>query len=664
MRRAILALSAMLLPATLAMAAPPSAASLEQAKRFGALQSIQQISLSPDGNRAAFIGPLGGAQVIFIIDLVAGGTPKPILKSDPKEGRLTDCNWVTDQRLICRYLFVVNQGGQLVGFSRMIAVNADGSKQTRLNTDANARALYTMQYGGDVLDWDLPGKPGEVLMERAVSPEDAIGSVIKREEGGLAVDQVDTLSLRRSRVEQSEKGAVRYISDGHGTVRIMGTMAWDGAGQLRDTVRYLYRKPGSRQWDALSTVKVSLDREIGFEPLAVDRARNVVFGFDDKDGMTALYAISLDGSERRELVLSRPDVDVDELVRIGRNNRVVGASYATQRRTTELFDPELRKLSTALGKALPGQPSVAVVDASVGEAKLLLVAWGDTNPGQFYLYEKATRRLEPILPVRAELQDVPLATMQPVSFAAADGTVIPAYLTLPPGSSGKGLPAIVMPHEGFGSRDEWGFHWLAQFFASRGYAVLQPNFRGSGGYGSAWYQKNGFKSWQVAIGDVNDAGRWLLKEGIAAPGQLGIAGWSYGGYAALQSSVLDPDLFKAIIAVAPVTDLERLRQDSYGFTNYRFVDKFIGSGPHVEQGSPAQNAARIKAPVLMFHGTLDQTIAAGQSRLMETRLRGAGKRVTLVEFPDLGHGLLDAAARTRMLAESDAFLREAFGLAP
>jgi dipeptidyl aminopeptidase/acylaminoacyl peptidase len=107
-----------------------------------------------------------------------------------------------------------------------------------------------------------------------------------------------------------------------------------------------------------------------------------------------------------------------------------------------------------------------------------------------------------------------------------------------------------------------------------------------------------------------------------------------------------------------------LRQDSYGYTNYHFVDKFIGSGPHVEQGSPAQNAARIKAPVLMFHGTFDQTVAVGQSRLMESRLRAAGKRVTLVEFPDLDHGLSDAAARTRLLSEADAFLREAFALAP
>jgi dipeptidyl aminopeptidase/acylaminoacyl peptidase len=238
-----------------------------------------------------------------------------------------------------------------------------------------------------------------------------------------------------------------------------------------------------------------------------------------------------------------------------------------------------------------------------------------------YLFDKATRRMEEILPVRENLKGMTLATMQPVSFPAGDGTMIPGYLTVPPGSSGKGLPAIVMPHGGPGSRDEWGFDWLVQFFAARGYAVLQPNFRGSAGYGSNWYQKNGFKSWRVAIGDVNDAGRWLVKEGIAAPDKLGIVGWSYGGYAALQSAVLDPDLFKAIVAIAPVTDLDRLRQESEAFTNYRLVDQYIGRGPHIEEGSPARNAARIKAPVLLFHGTLDANVGVGESRLMDERLR-------------------------------------------
>ena len=196
-----------------------------------------------------------------------------------------------------------------------------------------------------------------------------------------------------------------------------------------------------------------------------------------------------------------------------------------------------------------------------------MTASSDTDPGMLYLYTKATRGLAEVLPIRNELVGVAMGKMTPVSFPAADGTMIPGYLTLPPGSDGKGLPAIVMPHGGPGARDEWGFDWLVQFYAARGFAVLQPNYRGSTGYGSAWYQKNGFQSWRIAIGDVNDAGRWLVSQGIAKSDQLGIVGWSYGGYAALQSSVLDPNLFKAIVAIAPVTDLDRLREESRNFTS-------------------------------------------------------------------------------------------------
>ena len=219
-----------------------------------------------------------------------------------------------------------------------------------------------------------------------------------------------------------------------------------------------------------------------------------------------------------------------------------------------------------------------------------------------------------------------------------------------------------MPHGGPSARDEWGFDWLAQYFALRGYAAIQPNFRGSSGYGADWYQKNGFQSWKLAVGDVNDAARYLLSQKIAAPGKVAILGWSYGGYAALQSSVLDPDLFKAIVAIAPVTDLDRLRQESHNFVNYRKVDAFIGRGPHIKEGSPAQNAAVFKAPVMLFHGDRDLNVSIEESRLMQRRLNDAGRTVTLVEFSGLDHQLASAKARAQLLAQSDAFIRKALEL--
>jgi len=205
---------------------------------------------------------------------------------------------------------------------------------------------------------------------------------------------------------------------------------------------------------------------------------------------------------------------------------------------------------------------------------------------------------------------------------------------------------------------------LAQFFANRGYAVLQPNFRGSTGYGEAYFNKNGFHSWQTAIGDINDGGRWLVKQGIADPAHLAIVGWSYGGYAALQSAVLDPNLFKAIVAVAPVTDLETLRQEHSGFTDFKQVDAQIGHGTYVRAGSPAQNAERFAAPVLMFHADRDLNVGVGESRLMASRLKSAGKPVEYVEFHNLDHQLDDSAVRAGMLDKMDGFLRTALHLPP
>ncbi|MGH8939852.1 MAG: alpha/beta hydrolase family protein, partial [Actinomycetes bacterium] len=370
-----------------------------------------------------------------------------------------------------------------------------------------------------------------------------------------------------------------------------------------------------------------------------------------------LYRLALDGSGRREPVLSHDQVDVDGVVRLGRPARVIGATYATERRSIVYFDPELKAVAAQLSKALPNSPLVYFAGASDDETKLLIWAGSDTDPGTYYVLDRTTKKMTPLMRGRPELDGVRLAEMKPVTYKAADGTMVPAYLTLPPGGSGRGLPAIVMPHGGPGARDEWGFDWLAQYFANRGFAVLQPNFRGSAGYGEAWFEKNGFQSWKTAIGDVNAAGRWLEAQGIAAPGKLAIVGWSYGGYAALQSPSLDPNLFKAIVAVAPVTDLDRLREAHRSYSNFKLVDRFIGNGAHVRAGSPAQNVAAIKAPVLLFHGDKDTNVGIDQSKLMADRLRDAGKPVEYIEFRGLDHQLDDAPARTRLLSTTDAFLR-------
>ena len=635
------------------------------ARRFGAVEDVRAMSLSPDGTKIAYVVPADNASVAYVVSLAAPGSPLGILAIQAKDGRLRGCAWITDMRLVCRVQGLIRDGaGRPTAFTRLYAVNADRTDLVRLTTPTNVYSAYMNLSGGGILDRQGMA-PGEVLMTRSYVPNVGDGSLTRANKEGLGVDSVDVVTQKRKTVEQPNDRAFGYISDGYGTVRIMATTTVSDNGYLTGLDRYFFRRPGARGWDALSTTQTSAEgQQIGFNPAAVDRDKNVVYGFDDLDGFTALYSMSLDGLGTKAVVLSRPDADVDGLITIGPHNRVVGATYANDRRVVEYFDPALARLRAALGKALPTQPSVDVIDSSADESKLLLAGSGDTDPGMYYLYDKSTHQLGPIMPSRSSLAGFRLAPMKPVSFKAADGTLIPGYLTLPVGSSGKGIPAIVMPHGGPAARDEWGFDWMVQFFAARGYAVLQPNFRGSTGYGAAWFQKNGFQSWRTAIGDVNDAGRWLLSEGIAAPGKLAIFGWSYGGYAALQGAVTDPDLYRAVVAVAPVTDLDALKRDALVHGNGRLVERFVGSGPHVHDGSPAQNAERIKVPVLLFHGDMDMNVNVEASRFMERRLKAAGKAVTYVEFPGLEHQLDSTEARTRVLQDSDALFRKVMGLAP
>ncbi|PKM08894.1 MAG: S9 family peptidase [Gammaproteobacteria bacterium HGW-Gammaproteobacteria-4] len=659
----VFVLARMLFIAVIATLAGPVADAGESPKAldsagalFGMRESVQSIDISPDGTRVAYITPgPGRTSVAVVADLVNGGPLLTALRASGNPDRLSWCKFVTNQRLICRVVGQVKGPDVLVAYARLAAVDIDGKNFATLGEEGSSYDARLRQFDGDIIDW-LPDDDGVVLMAREYIPEEGKkGTLLVRKKDGVGIDRVNVVTLKNTMVESPTRTVDYFLSDGRGKIRIK---SWQpkrgGSGQLDSREVYHYRLPDSKEWLPFS----SWDGTDGMIPIAIDAEINSAYVKKKLDGRMALYRVKLDGTMATELVYKSDTVDIDGVVRIGRGARVIGVTFAEEKRSVIYFDSSYRQLATVLGKAIPNLPIIGFLGSSADNGKLLVYAGSDSDPGRYFVFDKSARTLNEILLARPALENVALASVRPVTYPASDGTMVPGYLTLPPNrSDARNLPAVVLPHGGPSARDEWGFDWLSQFLAHEGYAVLQPNYRGSAGFGDAWLQENGFKSWRTSIGDVTAAAHWMSTEGIADPDRIAIVGWSYGGYAALQSGVLEPGLFKALVAVAPVTDLELLKKDAHGYTNARIVAEELGSGAHIVEGSPLQNFNQIAAPVLMFHGDLDLNVSVEQSRKMDAKLRAAGKACELVVYEGLEHSLVDSDVRAQMLDRIAAFLR-------
>ena len=235
-------------------------------------------------------------------------------------------------------------------------------------------------------------------------------------------------------------------------------------------------------------------------------------------------------------------------------------------------------------------------------------------------------------------------------------------MTIPAGSSGKNLPAVVLPHGGPSARDEWGFDWLAQFVAARGYVVIQPNYRGSAGYGDDFLNENGFRNWQTSIADVGDAARYLVKEGIADKDRLAIVGWSYGGYAALQAAAIEPDLFKSVAAIAPVTDLDLLKSEVGRLHQQRPGQGLRRLGRHMSR-TDRRCATPPRSRRRCCWSTATSTPMSGSTTASRWSARWppAARSVTLLRYKGLDHQLEDSGARTEMLTKIGELLGRTIG---
>ena len=335
---------------------------------------------------------------------------------------------------------------------------------------------------------------------------------------------------------------------------------------------------------------------------------------------------------------------------------LVGFRFQTDDDEEYVFtDPAADKAWLAVLAGFPGE-HVVLSSSTPDFSKVVVHAEGHGDSGSFYLIDNTTHKAVKLGGDYPSVTSADLADVQFIHYTAADGTIIPAYLTLPKGRDPKNLPLIVLPHGGPQARDEPGFDWFSQSIASRGYAVLQPEFRGSTGFGKAHFEA-GFGQWGRKMQtDLSDGVRYLAAQGTIDPKRVCIFGWSYGGYAALAGPTLDPGVYRCAVAGAPVSDLNAMlsweksqggeRHDTLGL---RFWNRFMGGNgsgdPKLQEVSPTRHADRVNVPILLIHGKDDVTVPYEQSELMVDALKRAGKPVELVTLTGEDHYLSKGKTR-------------------
>ena len=364
------------------------------------------------------------------------------------------------------------------------------------------------------------------------------------------------------------------------------------------------------------------------------------------------------------MVAERPDRDF-ETAFVDENLKLVGSAYWDDRLNYQFADPALAPHFRAVNAALKNACNVQLYDIDVSHRRMLFKSTGPQEPGSFQVYDREKRSLEYVGHCRPWLAPERLAKTEPLKVKTRDGAEITAYLTTPINAGPGALPMVVMPHGGPEVRDYLDYDVTVQALAARGWLVLQPNFRGSGGYGRT-FAEQGRRQWADRMQeDVEDAVAQVVASGRADAKRLAIFGASYGGYSALMGAVRQPALYRAVVSIAGDADLiESLafsrREDGADSPTYAYWRGSMGD-PRADaalliRASPARRAAEIQAPVLLLHGTEDTIVDPRQSRLMAKALKAAGKTCELVELKGQGHRNWSDATWKTVLETSTAFI--------
>lgn len=642
---ALLALAALLpLPA---ISAGPAAIPIANFMRFPAYSGA---ALSPSGRYLAVLVPAPERKALAIMDLA---DRKITVAARYPDWDVASFHWINDQRLV----FSVNdqkatyedqKGGGL------FAIDRDGSAFKELaKTLAVQRGEGSYRY-----------RYKELV--RSFGSGDDIWVVSNEENGDHP--QLYRLNTRNGKMALLSGGIVGSVSDwvldSKNVVRAATRM------EDRDGVhhyQFIYRETADSPWQVLHEYT---RKEYSIEPVALSADGSELYVFSNKGRATvALFAYDLKQRKLGDLLAGHPRVDLDGIVRDPKTFEPVGVRYDAERAGTVWFDSKNAALQKGLDAAMPGR--VNVIHNSAGQ-RTLVYSYSDRDPGRYYLWEGEKRKLEELFSAMDWIDPAQMAEVKPIEYAARDGLKIPAYLTLPPGKSGKSLPLVVMPHGGpFGIRDDWHWDGEVQLLANRGYAVLQPQYRGSGGYGGK-FRAAGYKQWGRAMqNDLSDGIKYLVGQGIVDPKRVAIVGASYGGYAALAGGAYTPELYKGVVSRFGVSDLTLMFKSNYWQESnsdkwYEFdaLDMIGDPKKDAEQlraTSPVNAAANFRVPVLITQGQEDTRVIPKHATDMDAALRAAGKPVELMMVQGEGHGFYKESNRVDEWTKIEAYLKKQLG---
>jgi dipeptidyl aminopeptidase/acylaminoacyl peptidase len=660
---AILILAAMCCATVPASAQSPAAAAPIGA--FFQHPAFGNAMLSPNGkNLATRIVDKNGHDVLAVIDLesraakiVAGYTSEDI----------KEFQWVNDERLV----YTLNNKQEAKGDAwlapGLFAVNRDGSRLVALAERDAFFAKDSTHIKRNILPWHTylmpPGEQdSEFIYVRS--------NVYQFNGEGKNLDFVNLLRLNTlTGVSQvvNRPGRVRqWWLDHKGQPRLALTL--DGE---NETMHYL--DPASEKWRAVATFDAYLGGKDVFNPLGFGPDGTLYVTKTIHGETSSLHRFNFaTGKVDPEALMAAPGYDfAGKLVR--NRAKLLGAEITTDARADVWFDGSMQAVQTAIDKAMPATSNIITVAADPAAPNVLIESYSDKVPPRYALFNKKTGELSQIGDSFPNIDSKQMGSQKMVSYKARDGLTIPALLTLPPGGNGKNLPMVVLVHGGPWVRGAtWQWNPSTQFLASRGYAVLEPHFRGTLGLGYKHFAAS-FRQWGLTMqDDIADGTRWAIAQRYADAGRVCIAGASYGGYAVLMGLVNDPALYKCGVEWAGVTDINLLYTDTWlsksdasdEYKKYgmpRLIGDPVKDADQLKATSPIEQAARITQPLLLAYGGADERVPVEQGKLFYEKVKKTNPRVQWIEYGNEGHGFYLPASQIDFWTKVEKFLATNMG---